>query len=106
MENSTISRSTVSFGLSLAACAVLNALLVIAKERSKTVSGWMQNMSGHHWVTHVGIVLIVFVMLGWLLGRTAPSQRPSLSASRLANIIVAAAASSVAIIVGYYLIAG
>ena len=46
MQDSTLSKKTVSFGWSLAICAVLNALLVVAKERSKALTDWMQKLTG------------------------------------------------------------
>lgn len=102
MKNSTLSRSTASFGLSLALCAVLNALLVIAKEKNKAVSDWMQRITGHHWFTHVAIIFIIFVLLGLLLERTNMFQEPRMPARRLANVIVAGVAAGVAIILGFY----
>lgn len=105
MEEPTLSKSTVSFGLSLAVCAVLNALLVVAKEKSKGVQSWMQKMTGHHWVTHVVIVLIVFFMLGWFFARGSRGQESKMSGERLANIILSGAVAGVLIIWGFYLIA-
>ena len=75
MENNRLSRSTYSFGVSLAVCAVLNAALVVAKESNKTVADWMQKITGHHWMTHVLFVLTVFVALGWLLNRRNSNAR-------------------------------
>lgn len=104
MENSALSKTTVSFGLALAVCAVFNALLVIAKEKSKAVSDLMQRITGHHWITHVIVVLIFFIGLGWVLSKTRISQEPQMSGRRLANIVVAGVVSGVVIILGFYLI--
>jgi hypothetical protein len=38
MDNTAASKHTMAFGLSLALCALFNALLVIAKEKSKAVA--------------------------------------------------------------------
>ena len=62
MENNTVSKYTISFGLSLA-LSVVNALLVIAKEKSTAVRAEMQRITGSHWITHVAIVLIFFSSL-------------------------------------------
>ena len=99
------SRYTVSFGWSLALCAVLNALLVIAKEKSSAVAGWMQKITGHHWITHAVIVFAVFVLFGWLLAGTNAGQGPKTLASALTIVIVAGVTAGVAVVLGFYLMA-
>lgn len=99
MENNTLSKYTVSFGLSLAICSVINALLVVAKEKSPAVQSAMQKLTGHHWITHSAIVLVLFVALGLLLAKV------SLPVNRLIKTIVAGVLVSGLIIVGFYLIA-
>ncbi len=49
MSSQPLSKSTVSFGLSLALCSVVNALLVVAKEKSPAVAAQMQKITGHHY---------------------------------------------------------
>ena len=105
MENTTVSKHTISFGLSLALCAVLNALLVIAKERSKAVTDWMQHLTGHHWITHVAIVLVFFVAFGWGFARLNGGQGPKMSVPRLTNLVVSGVIAGVIIILGFYVIA-
>lgn len=99
MENNTLSKYTVSFGLSLAICSVINALLVVAKEKSIAVQSAMQKLTGHHWVTHAVIVLGLFVVLGLLLAKVA------LPVNHLIKAIVAGVFVSGLIIVGFYLVA-
>ena len=105
MENTVVSKHTTSFGLSLALCAVLNALLVIAKERSKGVADWMQKITGHHWITHVAIVLILFAIFGWCFGRTNSGQGLKMPANRLTRIVFAGVVAGVLIVLGFYAIA-
>ncbi|MGO8700297.1 MAG: hypothetical protein ACLQVY_21615 [Limisphaerales bacterium] len=105
MENAAISKHTKSFGLSLALCAVLNALLVIAKERSKAVAAWMQRITGHHWITHVAMVLILFAMFGWCIGRTNGGQGPKAPVHRLTAVVFSGVAASILIILSFYVIA-
>ena len=66
MENNTVSKHTISFGLALAISSVINALLVIAKEKSTALQGEMRRLTGSHWMTHVAVVLILFVTVGFL----------------------------------------
>jgi hypothetical protein len=103
-EDTAISKPTRSFGLSLAVCSVLNAFLVIAKEKSKTVSDGMQRMTGHHWITHVAMVLIFFIAFGWFFAVTNSGAK--MGANRLTNIVLAGVAGGVVMILSFYLIAG
>jgi hypothetical protein len=105
MENTAVSKHTISFGLSLALCAVLNALLVIAKERSKGVVDWMQKITGHHWITHVAIILILFALFGWCFAGTNGGQGPKMSVNRLTGIVFSGVVAGVLIVLGFYVIA-
>ena len=105
MENAAISKHTTSFGLSLALCAVLNALLVIAKEKSKGVAAWMQKITGHHWTTHVVMVLVLFAIFGWCLAGTNGGQGPKTHVRRLTGIVVSGVVAGVFIVLAFYAIA-
>jgi hypothetical protein len=100
MQNNTLSKRTASFGLSLAVCSLLNALLVIAKEKSPAVQAAMQKLTGHHWVTHVIIVLFLFLVLGFFFAGV------TMSVNRLIATIVGGVFVSGLIIVGFSLISG
>jgi uncharacterized membrane protein len=106
MENNAVSKHTISFGLSLALCAVLNALLVIAKERSRAVADWMQKMTGHQWITHVAIILILFALFGWCLAGMNRGQGPKMSVNHLTRIVFSGVVAGVLIVLGFYAIAG
>jgi heme/copper-type cytochrome/quinol oxidase subunit 2 len=105
MQDPALSKYTAPFGLSLAICAVLNALLVIAKEKSKSVTDWMQKVTGHHWITHVVIVLIAFFALGFAFAQSIRPEGTKISANRLTNIVITGVVVSILIIGGFYLIA-
>jgi heme/copper-type cytochrome/quinol oxidase subunit 2 len=105
MQDQDLSKYTVPFGLSLAICAVLNALLVATKEKSKTVAAWMQRMTGHHWITHVVIVLAAFFALGLALAQTNRAGETKISADRLTRIVIAGIVVGTSIIAAFYLIA-
>jgi hypothetical protein len=97
----TLSKYTVSFGISLAITSVVNALLVIAKEtHPTTVMAWMKKATGHHWATHSLLSLILFFALGLVLAR---GQGPKMTAANLVKIIVAGIAIGGLIILGFYL---
>lgn len=105
MEN-RLPKYSVSFGLSFALASVLNALLVVAKEKSHAVQTWMQKATGHHWVTHCLIIIVAFVLFGWLFAGVNGGQGPKIAADTLIKIVVGGAIAGYLIITGFYLIAG
>ena len=98
-EDIRVSRRTVAFGTSLALACVVNALLVVAKEKSSAIMSALQKLTGHHWISHALIVLAVFVGPGWALGfGRAPGR-----AAPVIRTVVAGVAVGGAIIFGFYL---
>ena len=105
MANSEIGKYTRSFGLSFAITSVFSALLVILKESSEEgVLKWMAAVTGHHWVTHGLINLILFAVLGWALSRAGKGQGVKISANALVSCIVGAVIISGILIAGFYLV--
>lgn len=105
MENSEIGKYTVSFGLSFAITSVVSALLVILKESNEEgVLAWMKALTGHHWVTHGLIDLILFVVLGWALSKVSSGQGVKMSVNGLVSCIVGAVVISGILIAGFYLL--
>ena len=100
MENPSLSKSTISFGVALALASVINGLLVVAKEKSPAVMTGLQKMSMHHWLSHAIIVVGLFVAFGWII------NRPAIAASRLIRLLVSGVVLGGLIIVGFYLIEG
>jgi heme/copper-type cytochrome/quinol oxidase subunit 2 len=105
MESTSVSKHTISFGLSLAACAMLNALLVTVKEKSKGVADWMQKVTGHHWITHVAIILVLFAMFGWCFARMNGGQGPKMSGNRLTSTVISGVVAGVLIVLVFYIVA-
>ena len=105
MENNALSKYTTSFGLALALCSIINALLVVAKEKSPAVQSAMQKITGHHWITHSAAVVVLFILLGLILAMANRGEGLKLGAGRLLGIIVAGVIAGGAIITGFYLIA-
>ena len=105
MENYEIGKYTKSFGLSFAITSVFSALLVILKESSEEgVLAAMKAMTGHHWVTHGLINLILFVALGWVLSKIDKGQGVKISANGLISCIVGAVIISGVLISGFYIL--
>jgi hypothetical protein len=104
METASVSKYTISFGLSAALASVVNALLVVAKEKSQAVQAGMQRLTGHHWVTHSAIVLLAFAFFGWLFARANGGQGLKMTGNRLIGMLVAGVVAGELVIVGFYLI--
>jgi len=105
MENRTVSKYTTSFGLALALSSLLNAVLVVVKEKSPAVQAAMKSLTGHHWITHAAIVLALFAGFGFLLAGGRGGRGWTLPVNRLIPTLLAGVVVSGAIIVGFYLLA-
>ncbi|QIK20323.1 hypothetical protein G7968_16630 [Ralstonia solanacearum] len=85
---------TTSFGLSLGATSVLSALLVILKEtHESSVLAWMKAATGHHWVTHGMLDVLVFILLGFALrglARRLQSRPAIVTTLALGGVVVGA----------------
>jgi len=98
MENPTLSKRTAAFGLAAAIACLVNAVIVVVKEKSDAVMMAMKSLLGHHWTTHAAFVIVLFLVLGWLFNRSGLE----LSANRLIRILVSCVALAAMIIVGFY----
>lgn len=106
MENTGISKYTAAYGYSLAIASVVNALLVVLKEKNKSVMDGMTRLTGYHWLTHSAITLLLFVALGLFFARTKGGPGKEISANRLINILLSGLILGGLIIVGFYLADG
>lgn len=100
-RSESVSANTAGFGLSFAITSVLSALLVVWKESSQSVHDGLAAITGHHWVTHGLLDVIVFVILGFVLVRLVGGTR--MTASMLITAIVGATVISGLIIAGYFI---
>ncbi len=101
-DSSTESAGTTitAFGVSYAITSFLSALLVVWKESSQAVHDTLAAITGHHWVTHGALDVIVFVGLGLLLSRT---RMAAMSGRWLITTVVGATVVSGLIIAGYFI---
>jgi hypothetical protein len=103
MENHRLSKYTISFGLSLALASVVNAVLVVAKEKISAVMAGLQSMTGHHWISHGVIILVLFAGGGCLFAQVNSGRGIEITASRLTSLLVAGVMAGGLIICGFYL---
>lgn len=105
MENSPLSKYSTAFGLSLGMACVLNALLVVVKEKSPAVQATLKKMTGHHWVSHVAIVVACFFLVGWLLTKVNGGQGVKFGVNSVIGAVVGGVVLGGLTIAGFYLFA-
>ena len=94
-----IGAKVTGYGISYAITAILSALLVILKESNEGVHSFLVAITGHHWVTHGLLDVVLFVVLGALLAR----RDINLSGNSLVTLVVGATVIGDLIISGYFL---
>ena len=104
MENTSVSKYTVSFGLSLALTSVINALLVIAKEKIPPVMAGLQKLTGHHWVSHAAIILVLFAVFGWIFARANGGRGIQITVTGLIRTLVSGVVIGGLVIMAFYLV--
>jgi hypothetical protein len=96
----TVSAKVTGYGVSYAITSILSALLVVLKESNEGVHGLLVAITGHHWITHGLLDVIVFVVLGAVLSR----RDMSLRGNTLITTVVGATILSGLIIAGYFIL--
>ncbi len=66
MENTLMDKYAAGFGISLIVTSFLNAVILLIKEKNAAVMGAMKAALGHHWTTHGVIIIVVFLVLGFI----------------------------------------
>jgi hypothetical protein len=101
MNDTGIGKYSVSFALAFAVTSLLSAVLVVVKEQNQdTLLAWMKAATGHHWISHGILDLLVFVLLGWALARIGVGAR--LSGNALSAIVSGSVLLSGLIIAGFF----
>ena len=104
MENTGVSKYTISFGLSLAITSLINALLVIAKEKSPAIMAGLQKLTGHQWVSHCVIILVLFTGFGWIFARANGGRGMQITVNCLIRVLVSGVVIGGFVIMGFYLV--
>ncbi len=93
------SAKVTGYGLSYAIVSILSALLVVFKESNESVQGLMVALTGHHWVTHGLLDVLLFVVLGMVLS----SRNLAVSGNILISSVVSSTILSGLIIAGFFI---
>jgi len=91
--------NVTGYGISYAITSVLSALLVILKESNENVLDLMVALTGHHWVTHGVLDVLLFVVLGAILSRA----NISMNGNTLITTVVSSTIISGLIIAGFFI---
>lgn len=101
MNNTYMGKYAAGFGLSLVITTLLNAIILVIKETNASVMSAMKSALGHHWTTHGVLVLIVFVVLGFIFSGMKLENK--LDSGKMLKYIMWAVIISVIIIAGFFL---
>lgn len=88
-ETASADRLAAAFGWAAVVAIVFNTVLAFIKDAYDPLNNLMKAMTGHHWITHGLVDVIVFLGVGWLL---LASGTPTLGLSNRAIIALIVAA--------------
>jgi len=97
-----VGATVAGFAWSYAITSLLSALLVVVKETFKWAHDLLVAVTGHHWTAHGVVVILLFVILGFVLTQT--SMAKTASAGQIIGLVVGSTIVSGLIIGGYFVI--
>ncbi len=95
-----IGAQVAGFGYSYSLTSFASALLVVLKESNQSVLGFMVGLTGHHWVTHGLLAILLFLVIGWILSKSQFTK--SANANSLIVAVIGSTIVSGLIITGFY----
>jgi len=98
-----LDRATSAFALSAAITVLFNTVLTWIKELSEPFHDFLATLTGHHWITHGLVDIVVFIVLGLIFMRTETASR--MSAGGLAGTLVVAVVLAGIGLAGFFLVA-
>ncbi|TFG90017.1 MAG: hypothetical protein E4H15_08355 [Syntrophobacterales bacterium] len=101
MTNMKIEKYTAGFGLSLVVTSLLNAVILLLKETNGAIMNAMKAALGHHWTTHGALVIVLFVVLGFIFSSTKIDEK--WDSRKLLTYIIWAVIISGVITAGFFL---
>lgn len=104
MDTQTRNSYTFGFGWSVAIVSLLSAILVVLKEKNEGLMEWMKGAMGHHWITQGVIVIVLFLVLGFILSSVLRQNADSAKLQAVTLAIVASTVVSGLIIAGFFLL--
>ncbi len=99
-----MNKYTRGFGISLIVVILVNALLTVVKESFEPLMKGMAALSGHHWITHGIVVILLFFILGFVFSSGQPGETSWPSARGITVGTIVSAIIGLILIAGFYLI--
>lgn len=99
-ENQALDKLSFGFGISFLIASIFNGLLLIAKESHAPLKNWMKSLSGHHWITHGIIVIVLFVVLGYIFSISGMNRK--INADKTSGLVITGTVLGGLIIVGFF----
>ena len=100
LENQALDKLSVGFGVSFLIASIMNGLLIVAKESYAPLKAWMKSLTGHHWITHGILVIVLFIVLGYIFSKTDLDKK--INADKTSSLVIAGTALGGLIIVGFF----
>ncbi|MEN6320077.1 MAG: hypothetical protein ABFD82_15135 [Syntrophaceae bacterium] len=101
MTNTQMEKYTAGFGMSLVVTSLLNAIILVVKEKSDAVMSAMKAALGHHWTTHGAILITAFVVLGFIFSNMKFETR--WDSQKMLKYIIWSVIISGVVIAGFFL---
>jgi hypothetical protein len=86
-DAATSEHVAAAFGWAAVVVIIFNTVLAWIKDAYEPLNTLMAHLTGHHWITHGLVDVILFFLVGWLLTR---SHASALTGSLAASVVVAA----------------
>lgn len=74
-EEKAFSKASSAFGLAAAIAVIFNTLLAWVKDAYDPLNTAMAQLTGHHWITHGLLDLVVFFGLGVIFLKTGTAEK-------------------------------
>lgn len=95
-----IDDSSRAYGISAVITIIFNTLLAILKDIYPALQKTMAFLSGHHWITHAAVDIMLFFTLGFILQKM--NRIKKFDATKLVSLFYIASILSVFGLVGWF----
>ena len=102
-DSASAIRVAAALGWAAAVAIVFNTLLAFIKDAYEPLNALMKAMTGHHWITHGLVDVIVFIVVGWLI-LARGTRGPDLSRATVIGVVVAAVVAGAGLAGWFFLV--
>ncbi len=76
--DTNLNKYTISFGISATITIILNTILMILKEKIPNFHNFLVTLSGHHWISHGIVDIVIFILLGFIISKRVITKKISI----------------------------